>query len=403
MALPASVGGFTLIPVTYSASAIQYIYARSHSRSKKTAKHTLPDGRTLFLVNIPPDATERELVFLFKHCGTIERVVFDLDATDLQDDEGDSDESMDEPEEEEEEEDQPRKRRKTSKDDKPKVIPLPPITLRTLRASGRTAHLVFLDSSSLDRALSSGPKPRPWPASSEAPSGLSHYKSLYESLRPPLDAVRQYADSSIELYEYELQKSKQKSKYRKGEAIVDEDGFTLVTRGGAYGKTLGGEVGVASKKFQEGRGRRHRNKRRDDEKEGFYAFQKAEKQRKGALVYIIFVVNILTDSPRSTGIEEEMGRRQSESRTAQSIADIQALLDPVFCARPLSMSARLIQRSNRVGHSIFHSMMVQIERYQNASSGLKYPPTAYSSCGWIHLASPQLSIWICCMAPPALY
>jgi ribosomal RNA-processing protein 7 len=286
MVLPATVGGFNLIPVGYSSSATHYIYARRHSGSKKAAKHPVPNGRTLFLVNVPPDATERELVLLFNHCGTIESVVFDLDAAHPQDDEDESDESMEE--ELEDVEDQPRKRRRTSKDDKPKVISLPGSTLRTLRTTGRTAYLVFLDSSSLDRALSSGSKLRSWPSSSEAPSGLSHYSSLYESLRPPLDAVRQHADSSMELYEYELQKSKQQSKYRKGEAVVDEDGFTLVTRGGAYGKTLGGEVGVASKKFQEGRGGRHRNKKKDDEKAGFYAFQKAEKQRKGTIVYDYF-------------------------------------------------------------------------------------------------------------------
>lgn len=284
MALPASVSGFTLIPVAYSSSAKHYIYARPHSGSKKATNHAVPDGRTLFLVNVPPDATERELVLFFKHCGTIERVVFDLDA----DGEDDSDESTDEAPEDEVE-DQPRKRRKTLKDDKPKVIPLLTQISRSLRTTGRTAYLVFLDSSSLDRALSSGSKLRPWPSSPESPLGLSHYTALYDSLRPPLDVVRQHADSSMELYEYELQKTKQKSKYRKGEAIVDEDGFTLVTRGGAYGKTLGGQVGVASKKFQEGRGGRHRNKKKDNEKDGFYAFQKAEKQRKGALLPNSFI------------------------------------------------------------------------------------------------------------------
>jgi ribosomal RNA-processing protein 7 len=282
MVLPASVGGFTSIPVAYS-SATHFIYARPHSGSKRATNRAVPDGRTLFLVNVPPDATERELVLLFKHCGTIERTVFDLDTTDPQDGDG-SDESM-EDEVEEQVEDQPRKRRKISKDDKPKIISLPQQTLRTIRTTGRTAYLVFLDSSSLDRALSAGQKLRPWPSSPEAPSGISHYTSLYKSLRPPLDAVRQHADSSMELYEYELQKTKQKSKYLKGEAIVVEDGFTLVTRGGAYGKTLGGEVGVASKKFQEGRVGKHRNKTKASEKEGFYAFQKAEKQRKGALAY----------------------------------------------------------------------------------------------------------------------
>ena len=287
--MAASVGGFTLIPVTYSSSVTHCIYARPHSGSKKAVNRSVPDGRTLFLVNVPPDATERDLVLLFKHCGTIERAIFHLDAVEHEDDEGESDESMEE--EALDEEDQPRKRRK--KDDKPKVISLPPQTLRTLRTSGRTAYLVFLDSSSLDRALSTGSKPRPWPSSPEAPCGLSHYNSLYESLRPPLDAVRQHADSTMELYEYELQKSKQKSKYRKGEAIVDEDGFTLVTRGGAYGKTLGGEVAVASKKFQNSGGKRRRTKKKNIEKEEFYAFQKAEKQRKGVLVHKFAVQKLM--------------------------------------------------------------------------------------------------------------
>jgi ribosomal RNA-processing protein 7 len=302
MALPASMGGFSLIPITYSPSSTHFIYARPHSGSKKSANRAVPDGRTLFLVNVPPDATERDLVLLFKHCGTVERTIFDLEiAEEAQDsEEEDDDENVqDEAEQVVEPEDQPRKRRKTSSDDKPKVIPLPQPPLRTLRTSGRTAHLVFLDSSSLDRALSPSPKPRPWPSSSEAPSGISHYSALYASLRPPLDAVRSHADSWMELYEHERRKAKQQSKYHKGEAIVDEDGFTLVTRGGAYGKTLGGEVGVASKKFQEGgrggqyrsgNGNRNRNRKKGVEKEGFYAFQKAEKQRTGALGYVFFCI-----------------------------------------------------------------------------------------------------------------
>ena len=48
----------------------------------------------------------------------------------------------------------------------------------------------------------------------------------------------------------DLEKMKQKPAYRKGEAIVDEDGFTLVTKGGAYGQSLGGGIGVARKAFE---------------------------------------------------------------------------------------------------------------------------------------------------------
>ena len=288
--LPAQIQGFTVIPVAYSSSSTHVIYARAHTGSKKRQNKALPNGRTLFLVNVPPDATERELILLFKHAGTVERVIFDHDDTEWHEaeqseSEGDEDVEM----EDDEPQEQPRKKRKVSKDDKgpPKVSPLPRIPLRTLRRTGGCAHVIFLDSSSLDRALATPQKPRPWPRSSDEPSGLAHYIALYDSQRPPLDAVREHADTSMALYEYELARNKQKSSHRKGEAIVDEDGFTLVTRGGAYGKTLGGGVGVASKTF-DGSGQGNRPRKKGKEKEAFYAFQKAEKQRKGISLRMYF-------------------------------------------------------------------------------------------------------------------
>ncbi|XP_006456869.1 hypothetical protein AGABI2DRAFT_188666 [Agaricus bisporus var. bisporus H97] len=296
------ISGFTPIPITYSSisdsSVIHYIYARIHSGSKKKEKYGkegLPDGRTLFLVNVPVDATEREVGKLFKSAGVVEKVVFGVGSgeevgrdEDEEDEEGEEEEEGENAETMEGDSEKPKKRRKISKEEPPKVVPLPTVPLRTLRKTGGTAHVVFLDSSSLDRAVNSLSKPRSWPTTTEEqeePIGLSHYISLYDSLRPPLDAVREHADTSIEVFEYELAKAKQKSQYRKGEAVVDEDGFTLVTRGGAYGQTLGGGVAVASKKFQQtGETRTRNNKKKEKrEKETFYAFQKAEKQRKEIL------------------------------------------------------------------------------------------------------------------------
>ncbi|KAJ7859590.1 ribosomal RNA-processing protein 7-domain-containing protein [Mycena leptocephala] len=291
MSLPSTVAGFSVLPVSYAGtSSTHYLYARSHAGSKKNVSQTLPDGRTLFLVNVPPDATERELVLLFKGCGTVEKVVFDLDPQETLVEPDDSDDSGEEEEDEaveaaDDAETQPRKRRKLSKNKPlpPKVVPLPAKPLRRLRNTGRSAHLVFLDASSLERALAPQPKTRPWPTSEE-PSGIAHYAALYDSLRPPLDIVREHADSAMELFEFEVKQSKQQSKYRKGEAIVDEDGFTLVTRGGAYGQTLGGGVSVASKQFQESGETRTRNKKKEPkQKANFYAFQKAEKQRNDLL------------------------------------------------------------------------------------------------------------------------
>lgn len=290
-----SVNGFTVLPVSYSPSATHYIYARRHEGPKKAEASTskrkavdLPGGRTLFLVNVPPDATERELVLLFKPCGTVEKVIFDFDVQDAEGAE-DSDEEED-AEEEEEEGDEPmdedgprRKRRRVVKEEVPKVVPLPQAPHRTIRKTGLTAYVVFLDTSSVDRVSSLASKTRSWPTSSEEPSGLAHYTAMFRNLRPPLDSIQQHVDTYMELFEYKLAKSKQKSQYRKGEAIVDEDGFTLVTRGGAYGKTLGGGVAVASKRFQRSgeTSSRNRKPKEKKEKEGFYAFQRAEKQRSG--------------------------------------------------------------------------------------------------------------------------
>ena len=42
---------------------------------------------------------------------------------------------------------------------------------------------------------------------------------------------------------------KQTPKYRKAEAIVDDEGYTIVIRSDAYGQTMGGGVSMASKRF----------------------------------------------------------------------------------------------------------------------------------------------------------
>lgn len=296
--VPTSINGFTVIPVSYSSSSIHYLYGRSHSETQKEFANSLPSGRTLFLANVPPDATERAFIQLFRSCGTVERVIFDSGIPEV---DKESDGEEDEAEVEDEEmsvnngyDEQSSKRRRPAQVKPPRMIPLPLKQIQGLRKSARSAYIVFLDSSSLDRTLTLPHKIRPWPLSEEDPSGLLYYKTLYSTLRPPLDAVRTHADSWIDVYEYELSTTKQKSKYRKGEAIVDEDGFTLVTRGGAYGQTLGGGVAVASKRFQKtGQSTRTRTKKESKEKESFYGFQKAEKQRNGAKIYaLLFVLGV---------------------------------------------------------------------------------------------------------------
>ncbi|KAF8447281.1 ribosomal RNA-processing protein 7-domain-containing protein [Boletus edulis BED1] len=270
------VSGFTVIPVAYARST-HILYARAHL--SKSQDVVYPEKRTLFLVNIPVDATDREITLFFKSCGTVERVVYNRD-------------SRDEAEAEAEEEAETEADIETS----PPLSPSPssqnlqPRSKRKQRptesASSKCrsiAHVIFLDTSSLEKALVPPTKPRPWPSSSEEPRGLAHYAALYDAQRPPLDVVKAHADTWMERFEFDLARTKQKVAYRKGEAIVDDDGFTLVTRGGAYGQTLGGGVGVASKAFEKTSRTGSKKKKKPEEKETFYAFQKAEKQRKALL------------------------------------------------------------------------------------------------------------------------
>ena len=305
---------FSILPVAYTSQVTHYLYIRAHiTKSKGGGNDELPPYRTLFVVNIPPDATERELVTLFLKYGAVERVSFaghdrveeiieeegatsDEEAMDAE-----KDEDVEILEDEDEEENTKRQRKNKGKPEKektkvPKVIPLPMVPLRHLRRTGGVGHVIFKTPQALASvlAISASNLPLSWPkfkpTSGAEPSGLAHYIAKHKSLRPPLDAVKSHADSSMEVFEHkQALANRNTSKYRKGEAIVDEDGFTLVTRGGAYGQTLGGGVGVASKKFMQevASGKRNR-KKKSTSKEGFYAFQTREKRIQGKPSHLVF-------------------------------------------------------------------------------------------------------------------
>ena len=308
------------------------------------------------MVNVPPDATEREIVLLFKSCGTVEQVVFDADGPNEQvdDPESDSDSAADADSAESDaassssSQSPARKKRKAvasgsnaepgasaSRDQqRPKVVPLPAVPLRSLRRTGHTAHVLFLDASSSARALAlahpGSAKPIQWPihGDEERPRGLSHYIARYDSARPSLDAVRAHADSAMARFDFDLAARKatlrRESKYKKGEALVDEDGFTLVVRGGAYGQAVGGGVGIASRKFMDEHASGSKRKRHKEgkEKAAFYAFQIHEKKRNGAYLSLFPGYLCSTSCNSLTGTETKVGGRQGGCRETQGVQKI---------------------------------------------------------------------------------
>jgi ribosomal RNA-processing protein 7 len=352
-----TISGFSILPVQYDHATHHMLYIRAHvgATSKKKPRIDWPEGRTMFVVNVPPDATEREIVLLFKSCGTVEKVVFDADepgedANSDSDSDSDSDSAENNSESDASSTSQPRARKqpKSAADDqgtpsRPKVIPLPVIPHRTLRRTGHTAHIIFLDASSCTRALAlarPGAKPIQWPidGDTECPRGLAHYVLQYEAERPPLDAVRAHADSAVARFDFDLAARKaalrRESKYKKGEALVDEDGFTLVVRGGAYGQAVGGGVGVASRKFMDERvkGKDSKSKRKrhkeGKEKSAFYAFQIHEKKRNGAFFHVPFFLSHLSRQLDNslTRTQKKVGRRQGRSGETEIVEKIQAIL-----------------------------------------------------------------------------
>jgi ribosomal RNA-processing protein 7 len=248
------------IPLSLSHTHSQhFLYAKKHYSDTNSP---FPPDRTLFLANLPVDCTKHQLARFFKPCGSIENVIFGGDSGN-------------------EENEAP---------GAPEIVLLPPLP-SSPRHVAHTAYIIFLDSSAIPLALglSTSQKTIQWPPNLalKEPVGLRHYLAQYDALHPPLEIAKRHADSYMEHFEFIRAQAKQQSKYRKGEAIVDADGFTLVTRGGAYGSTVGGGVAVASKKFQlnaaMGKVQVAREKKKK-EKPDFYTFQIREQKRKGTRV-----------------------------------------------------------------------------------------------------------------------
>jgi ribosomal RNA-processing protein 7 len=86
---------------------------------------------------------------------------------------------------------------------------------------------------------------------------------------------------------------------------------------GAYGKTLGGGVAVADKKFvaEVSKGKRAKKKKEKREKETFYAFQVHEKRRKGAR-YAVVILFIFVLMPSSATLDLQAKFKQDVEKIA---------------------------------------------------------------------------------------
>lgn len=314
---------------------------------------TFPSDRTLFIANVPVDMVEDDVRDLCKEYGAIEAITIrdsmggrkEKTGVELwQDAEEDESESEDESSQDEEEqgpaEDEStheaheengqrkeltstvtdtntsgsrKRRRKNGRGGQrgpsaPSVTPLPSLLPgdAPFLSPCSSAYVVFLSSLSLDRALEFLPQRTGLtchlgPRSAILGRGENYYSKLHLLARPSLETIKDHADSSLALFDHYI--ARQQAQIAQG-PIVDEDGFTLVVRGGRFGRTAGkGDEGVAvaSKRFMrdtkkgldldaregEARGKKRKNQL---ELSGFYRFQVNEQKKQGSS-FFLFIRN----------------------------------------------------------------------------------------------------------------
>ena len=297
-------------------------------------------GRTLFVANLAVDMDAEDIRSVFKEYGPVENISIKVSRVGnegveawMDSDDEDEDEDEDEEDLENQAEDGPmdaeggidietsantsrparpatstgtesnkkRRRKHKSGPSAPSIVPLPSLFPRSqpFLPCSSSAYVTYLSPLSLQRALEHAPtRPAITLVHSAKETGLAYYTQLHKATRPDISAVKSHADSALALYDHHLEVQRRKTTQG---AIVDEDGFTLVVRGGKFGRTAGkgaSGVGVASRRFVldskkvqaggegtvDAREGLQRGKKRKGgvELDGFYRFQRNEKKRQGA-------------------------------------------------------------------------------------------------------------------------
>ncbi|WFD22086.1 hypothetical protein MEQU1_000748 [Malassezia equina] len=313
----AALAGFQSLPVSYGedlkgTDILHYMYIRPHASS--SGDNVLPAGRTLFVVNVPVDASRGTLRELFRKAGAVESVqvhnVGERSSKGAQDDE-------------EEEEDVPASSADRAdasagqKNAPPKVEPLPQLDPCILLSSCSSAHIVFVDESSLDRAMQLPKrftaKPYMWPHPEKRQEsekkgratldaslvGLPFFLERFRLHHPPHETVKRHVDSAIARYTWIRsnpqwllnQRMQGDTKSSMGVGIqaasvgpngelLDEDGFVIVQKGNRYGRS-GAEANTfaaITPEFEE-EVRQNPDKKKPRELADFYRFQFREKKR----------------------------------------------------------------------------------------------------------------------------
>ncbi|OCK85527.1 hypothetical protein K432DRAFT_342902 [Lepidopterella palustris CBS 459.81] len=278
---PQKVADYIILPLTLpSLPSLQtiakhYLYIRPHA-----PKLPDPDSeRSLFIANVPIDATEEGFRKLFAEQfdgGRVERVEFEASVpqypTTRKRKEGSGGQNG--------------VRGKKRKRDDAEVVAegviedeetrLPRVWGREVRESGSSAVVVFVDRASargvmkeIEKAVKKGREIK-WKLDDENGLGVKRYRTHHSLTFPPKPILQASINAYLTAFNRaEIARNRVRARQR---AVPDEDGFITVTRGGRNGPVRIEDAEAAKEKLEE-------RKKKKGVMEDFYRFQVREKRK----------------------------------------------------------------------------------------------------------------------------
>ncbi|KAJ1956901.1 hypothetical protein EC988_001107 [Linderina pennispora] len=225
------IGGYKVLPVHFADSdAPHFVYFKAHKPKKEDV--LLPANRTLFMFNLPADATELSIRRLLKGTARVVQVLFhdvigrDVIKTSALEARLTASLASD------------------SKDEDTK-----PVMRTQLLGSGASAHVVVLEEQELANVLNMKSARREWPSGDPASDplayhGLSRYIYEYRAARPPIEMLKQDVDGYMAKFE-EAQYERERLLAQQRN-VPDADGFITVIRSGRKSTNTDGTITVTA-------------------------------------------------------------------------------------------------------------------------------------------------------------
>ncbi|KAF9148596.1 Ribosomal RNA-processing protein 7 [Linnemannia schmuckeri] len=267
---------------------LHYLYFKKHESPKEDAK--TPKNRTLFVLNVPADATESHLREIFKPCGRVVSVQFISRVRDnnLSKEEREQQEELERLEKEAAliEAQAHTAGTKSGKKGAKKQAAAAVVQEeehRRLYATGSQAYVVFLEEQELNKALAmkrkkhswinSGPDASPADIAKLTGLGVSKWLNEYHTRRPEPSELQLKVDDYMDKFERSEYEAQQAALARHN--VMDDDGFTLVTRAGSKGQNSDGVITITAAKAEDVKNLKPKKKELQD----FYRFQMREAKR----------------------------------------------------------------------------------------------------------------------------